>query len=79
MFLSVDESRFLTGLYPAHIDLLTKFNPQIGEADPDLTAEIEVYLDVLMETGPMQEAYSCMSEWGNHKMYMYDVFYTAIV
>ena len=60
----VDETRFATGLYPLHIELLERFNPQLGEADPDLTLEIEAYLDLLMTSGPMQEVYSCLSEWG---------------
>ena len=68
MFVSVDETRFSTGIYPAYIDLLTKFNPQNGEADPDLTVEIELFLDQLMETGPMQAAFTCMNEWGKWKI-----------
>ena len=64
LFTFVDETRFETGLYPLTIDLLNKFNPNIGEDDPDLTDEIEAFLDALLDTDVMRTAQQYLSEWG---------------
>lgn len=68
LFLSVNEDRFQTGSYPSFIALLDGFNPQIGEADPNLDAEISAFLDDMMSSDPMQEAYTCVgpSGWGKY-------------
>lgn len=66
LFTNVNEDRFETGVYPSFRTLLSKFNPRIGQADPDLTVDIEVFLDAVLATGPMQEAYQCLvnPDWG---------------
>ena len=62
MFVNV--TRFSTGVYPSFIDLLEKFNPQIGEDDPDLETEVNLFLDTVMATDPMRTAHSHLVSWG---------------
>ena len=64
LFTFVDETRFDTGLYPLTIDLINKFNPQIGEEDPDLTEEIDLFLDALLATDVMQRTQEYLVDWG---------------
>ena len=64
LFTFVDESRFETGVYPLLIDLLNQFNPNIGEEDPDLSAEVELFLDRLLETEVMNATQQVLVEWG---------------
>ena len=64
MFTFVDEARFETGLYPLTLDLLSKFNPQIGEVDPEIRDEIEAFLDALLDTEVMQLVQQYLAEWG---------------
>ena len=62
--MSVDESRFATGVYPSFLALLDGFNPQLGEADDPLDDEIDAFLDALLDTEVMQIAHGCLVEWG---------------
>ena len=52
-------------MYPSFINLLEKFNPLIGEEDADLSADIEAFLDVLLETDCMKITQEYLAEWGN--------------
>ena len=45
--------------------LLDNFNPQLGEPDPELDAEISTFLDAVLETEPMQVALTWLAQWGN--------------
>ena len=64
LFVFVNESRLETGLYPMMRTLLQFFNPYIGEPDPDLTVEIEEFMDVLLETECMTACHEFLQLWG---------------
>ena len=46
------------------LTLLQFFNPRIGEPDPDLTFEINVFIDVILQTECMNTCYSYLQDWG---------------
>ena len=61
----MNEDRLNTGIYPLMKVLLDNFNPQLGEPDPELDAEISTFLDAVLETEPMQVALTWLAQWGN--------------
>ena len=78
LFISVNEERLNTGVYPLAKVLLDNFNPQIGEPDPELDAEISAFLDAVLATEPMQVALSWLTGWGNCIIMSYHPFIDAV-
>ena len=43
---------------------LLRFNPYLGESDPDLTQETQDFLDVVLDTDCMRIAHGYLIQWG---------------
>ena len=51
---------------PSYLRLrnLLRFNPYLGESDPDLTQETQEFLDVVLDTDCMRIAHGYLIQWG---------------
>ena len=44
--------------------LLAGFDPVLGQEDPDMTLEVEAFLDALVQTQTIITLHSCLLDWG---------------
>ena len=79
LFTFVNESRLDTGTYPSMRVMLELFNPYIGQPDPDIDNEIELFLFELLKTESMLVAFQYLSDWGMVKIQINAIYISSIL